>query len=110
MPQVTWQCRTTLADSLANFPMSRGSPAQMVGLTLGVPGGSIFAVGFVPDWESVRIFAVILIFVGTAAFGLGTWRNSNRVLVYTGGIVHKKLGTFGVSAAGGTSSRSGWNE
>jgi hypothetical protein len=84
--------RFGIGQLLGDFPDVRAAPARIVGAVFGVPGLALLAAVFVPGWEPPALIGVCLLIPGAAAFALGTWRNYNRLLVYTGGLVHKKRG------------------
>jgi hypothetical protein len=82
-----------LGDLHGEFHDVRATPARIVGVLFGVAGLGLLAWGLLPGWHELAGFSAFVIMVGTGAFLLGTWRHYNRVMVYTGGLLHRERGT-----------------
>src|SRR5262245_36584602 len=78
-----------LGELLGEFPDVRAGPMRAVGSIVVLVGGCTLAAGFLPGWEPIRVLGVCLLVPGVFAFAVGAWRNENRVLVYSGGLIHK---------------------
>ena len=78
------QAGVDIGHLMGEFSDVRAAPMRVVGALLALLGAALLVVGCA--------FGIFMIVVGTAFFGLGNWRNKNRVLVYTGGVAHYKRG------------------
>src|SRR4051794_7943140 len=75
---------------LGEFPDLRAGPIRAVGAGAFLLGLGILGMGFLREWQHLHVWAVILLVTGGTGFLVGAWRNENRLLVYSGGLAHRK--------------------